>query len=158
MDLKYGLNESFTLDMTLIPDFGQVASDAMVLNLSPFEVKYEENRQFFNEGVELFNKGGEMFYSRRLENDLLNATKVTGRTKNGLGIAGLNAITNKTDDSPLTNYNVFIVDKALDNSSSISIMNTNVTNTNSNKDANVTGFFTRFNNKKILMYMLLISK
>ena len=148
MDLKYGLNESFTLDMTLIPDFGQVASDAMVLNLSPFEVKYEENRQFFNEGVELFNKGGEMFYSRRLENDLLNATKVTGRTKNGLGIAGLNAITNKTDDSPLTNYNVFIVDKALDNSSSISIMNTNVTNTNSDKDANVTGFFTRFNNKK----------
>ena len=49
MDLKYGLNESFTLDMTLIPDFGQVASDAMVLNLSPFEVKYEENRQFFND-------------------------------------------------------------------------------------------------------------
>ena len=34
MDLKYGLNESFTLDMTLIPDFGQVSSDAMVLNLS----------------------------------------------------------------------------------------------------------------------------
>ena len=25
MDLKYGINESFTLDMTLIPDFGQVA-------------------------------------------------------------------------------------------------------------------------------------
>ena len=139
MDLKYGLNESFTLDMTLIPDFGQVASDAMVLNLSPFEVKYEENRQFFNEGIELFNKGGEMFYSRRLQDDLLNATKVTGRTKNGLGIAALNAITNKTEDNPLTNYNVFIIDKALKNSSSISIMNTNVSNTNNEKDANVTG-------------------
>ena len=148
MDLKYGLNESFTLDMTLIPDFGQVSSDAMVLNLSPFEVKYEEKRQFFNEGIELFNKGGEMFYSRRLQDDLLNATKVTGRTKNGLGVAALNAITNKTDDSPLTNYNVFIIDKALDNSSSVSIMNTNVTNTNDDKDANVTGIFTRFNNKK----------
>ena len=148
MDLKYGLNESFTLDMTLIPDFGQVASDAMVLNLSPFEVKYEENRQFFNEGIELFNKGGEMFYSRRLQDDLLNATKVTGRTKNGLGIAALNAITNKTEDNPLTNYNVFIIDKALKNSSSVSIMNTNVTNTNNNKDANVTGLFTKFNNRK----------
>ena len=148
MDLKYGINESFTLDMTLIPDFGQVASDAMVLNLSPFEVKYEENRQFFNEGVELFNKGGEMFYSRRLENDLINATKITGRTKNGLGIAALNAITNKTEENPITNYNVFIIDKALENSSSISLMNTNMTNTNRNKDANVTGLFARINNTK----------
>ncbi|OUV75729.1 MAG: hypothetical protein CBC83_02100 [Flavobacteriales bacterium TMED123] len=148
MDLKYGLNESFTLDMTLIPDFGQVSSDAMVLNLSPFEVKYEEKRQFFNEGIELFNKGGEMFYSRRLQDDLLNASKVTGRTKNGLGVAALNAITNKTNDNPLTNYNVFIIDKALDNSSSVSLMNTNVINTNDEKDANVTGIFTRLNNKK----------
>ena len=89
-----------------------------------------------------------MFYSRRLQDDLLNATKVTGRTKNGIGVAALNAITNKTDDDPLTNYNVFIIDKALDNSSSISLMNTNVTNTNDDKDANVTGIFTRFNNKK----------
>ena len=30
MDLKYGINESFTLDMTLIPDFGQVSTDAML--------------------------------------------------------------------------------------------------------------------------------
>ena len=34
MDLKYGINESYTLDATLIPDFGQVASDDQVLNLS----------------------------------------------------------------------------------------------------------------------------
>ena len=27
MDLKYGINNSFTLDMTLIPDFGQVSFD-----------------------------------------------------------------------------------------------------------------------------------
>ena len=89
-----------------------------------------------------------MFYSRRLDNDLLNATKISGRTKNGLGIAGLNAITNKTEEKPLTNYNVLIIDKALKNSSSISIMNTNMTNNNSEKDANVTGLFARLNNTK----------
>ena len=153
MDLKYGINESFTLDMTLIPDFGQVSADAMVLNLSPFEVKYEEKRQFFNEGIELFNKGGEMFYSRRLEDNLLNASKISGRTKNGIGIAALNAITNKTDDKPLTNYNVMIIDKALKNSSSVSLMNTNMTNNTSAKDANVTGLFARIsNNKNTHMY------
>ncbi len=148
MDLKYGINESFTLDMTLIPDFGQVASDAMVLNLSPFEVKYEEKRQFFNEGTELFDKGGDMFYSRRLQNDLLNASKITGRTKNGLAVSVLNAITNKTEEDPLTNYNVMIFDQSFGNSSSLSIMNTNMIQNGNDKDANVTGLFTRINNKE----------
>jgi hypothetical protein len=147
MDLKYGINESFTLDMTLIPDFGQVASDAEILNLSPFEIRYEEKRQFFNEGTELFDKGGNMFYSRRIQDDLINATKVSGRTKNGLGFAAMNAITNQTEDNPLTNYNVMIFDQTFGNNSSISLMNTNMIQNGSNKDANVTGLFARINNK-----------
>ncbi len=121
MDVKYGINASFTLDMTLIPDFGQVQSDNQVLNLTPFEVRYEENRQFFTEGTELFNKG-DLFYSRRVgsspintykfydrlgTNDkiitnpsltkLLNATKISGRTAKGLGIGFFNAISKTTD-------------------------------------------------------------
>ncbi|RYU79762.1 DUF5916 domain-containing protein [Hymenobacter persicinus] len=64
-DIKYGINESFTLDATLVPDFGQTLSDNQVLNLSPFEVQYNENRAFFTEGTELFNKGN-LFYSRRV--------------------------------------------------------------------------------------------
>ncbi len=147
MDLKYGINESYTLDMTLIPDFGQVSSDAMVLNLTPFELKYDEKRQFFNEGIELFNKGGDMFYSRRLQNDLINATKVSGRSKNGLGLAGLNAISNKNDDEPFKNYNIIILDQALKNSSSISFMNTNLTSLDSSI-SNVSGIFTQLYNKK----------
>jgi len=116
MDLKYGINESFTLDMTLIPDFGQVQSDDVILNLSPFEVRYDEKRPFFTEGTELFNKGG-IFYSRRvgsrpqgfdlpyedlgdneeviynpIESKLINATKVSGRTNKGLGIGVFNAM------------------------------------------------------------------
>ena len=64
-DVKWGINESFTLDATLVPDFGQVQSDNQVLNLSPFEVQFNENRPFFTEGTELFNKG-DLFYSRRV--------------------------------------------------------------------------------------------
>jgi hypothetical protein len=117
MDLKYGISKSFTLDMTLIPDFGQVQSDNLILNLTPFEVKYNENRTFFTEGTELFNKGN-LFYTRRVggqplhynrvyrlvnsgetvvdnptETKLLNATKISGRTSKGLGIGFFNAIT-----------------------------------------------------------------
>ncbi|MDP5010268.1 MAG: DUF5916 domain-containing protein, partial [Crocinitomicaceae bacterium] len=65
MDIKLGLNEAFTLDMTLVPDFGQVVFDNQVLNVSPFEIQFNENRQFFTEGTELFNKSG-LFYSRRI--------------------------------------------------------------------------------------------
>lgn len=117
MDVKYGINQSFTLDMTLIPDFGQVQSDNQVLNLTPFEVKYNENRSFFTEGTELFSKGN-LFYSRRIgstpihyydvvneldstehivenptESKLINATKISGRTAKGFGIGFLNSIT-----------------------------------------------------------------
>lgn len=115
MDVKYGINQNYTLDMTLIPDFGQVKSDKQVLNLSPFEVRYNENRAFFTEGTELFNKGN-LFYSRRIgsqplhkydfnkggsevttdnpsETKLINATKISGRNKKGFGIGILNAIT-----------------------------------------------------------------
>lgn len=122
MDLKYGINQAFTLDMTLVPDFGQVQTDNRVLNLSPFEIKFDENRSFFTEGTELFNKGN-LFYSRRIgrvgekplgyyavqnahnpatellkknpeQVRLINATKISGRTQSGLGIGVLNAITN----------------------------------------------------------------
>lgn len=65
MDLKYGINDAFTLDMVLIPDFGQTKFDNAVLNLSAFEVQYAEQRPFFTEGTELFNKGN-LFYSRRI--------------------------------------------------------------------------------------------
>lgn len=115
MDIKYGINDAFTLDMTLVPDFGEAQSDNQVLNLSPFEVRFDENRQFFTEGTELFNKGG-LFYSRRIggqplhyqkpfqslapgekiinnprQAQLYNATKISGRNSKGLGMGFFNA-------------------------------------------------------------------
>ncbi|MBL7952318.1 MAG: carbohydrate binding family 9 domain-containing protein [Flavobacteriales bacterium] len=120
MDVKLGLSDAYTLDMTLIPDFGQVVSDNVVLNLSPFEVQFNENRQFFTEGTELFQRG-DLFYSRRIGgvpllrdnlydaigsgervtedpgvSKLINATKVSGRGAKGLGIGVLNAVTRAT--------------------------------------------------------------
>ncbi len=48
-DLKYGLNSSLTLDLTMNPDFGQVEADPEVLNLTTFETFYPEKRPFFLE-------------------------------------------------------------------------------------------------------------
>jgi hypothetical protein len=46
LDIKYGLNDSFTLDAILVPDFGQTKFDNAILNLLPFEQRFEENRPF----------------------------------------------------------------------------------------------------------------
>lgn len=120
LDFKYGITDAFTLDATLIPDFGQTAFDDVELNLGPFEQAFNENRAFFNEGTELFTKG-DLFYSRRvgdapigfsdaqdemLDNEilvenpetanLLNAVKISGRTEDDLGIGFFNAVTKET--------------------------------------------------------------
>lgn len=132
MDVKYGISESFTLDATLIPDFGQVVSDNVINNITPFEVQFRENRPFFTEGTELFNKSG-VFYSRRVGatpsgyekivddvdggplsdfriksnpsvTRLYNAIKFSGRTRNNLGIGVFNAVTQPAR-ARLTNLN-----------------------------------------------------
>ena len=121
MDMKVGLGNAFTLDMTLIPDFGQVVTDNLVLNLSPFEIQFNENRQFFQEGTELFNKNG-TFYSRRIgENGrLINASKVSGRLANGLGLGVLQAFATANEDSSLTSYTVAVADLNLPNNGYVS--------------------------------------
>ena len=186
MDLKYGISESFTLDMMLVPDFGQIQSDDKQLNLSPYELYYSERRQFFTEGIELFERG-EIFYSRRIgaapkfadragsalgsnevvdynpnETQLLNATKVSGRSSKGWGLGMLNAISlpshAKLLDTisggkrevliqPLTNYNVAVIDKSLKNNSYISLINSNILMANDPFRANVTATDFQLRNK-----------
>lgn len=186
MDIKYGINEAFTLDMTLIPDFGQVQFDNEVLNLSPFEIQFQDYRQFFTEGTELFNKTN-LFYSRRIggspllstsiydelntneqvesnprNSQLLNATKISGRTSKGLGIGVFNGLSASTFasvsdtltgasrqllTSPLTNYNVLVLDQNLKNNSYITFTNTNVLREGKFYDANLSALHTKLNTK-----------
>lgn len=187
LDLKYGINESFTLDMTLAPDFGQVQSDNKVLNLSAFEQEFQEFRPFFIEGTELFNLN-RLFYARRIggtpkkyydvedmadsahtiisnpqQVQLINATKVTGRTNGGLGLGFLNAITAEThavvknnidgteeriQTEPFSNYNIVSGIQTLKNNSYLGFMNTNVTRAGTTNNANVSAMRFAIGNKK----------
>ena len=72
-DLKLGLGPNLTLDATVNPDFGQVEADPAVVNLTAFEVVFDERRPFFIEGNELLTGRGQSFigrptwfYSRRI--------------------------------------------------------------------------------------------
>ncbi len=183
LDLKYGINDAFTLDMILIPDFGQTKYDDQILNLGPFEQQFNENRPFFTEGTDLFSKGN-LVYSRRIGGNpskyptvqaneeiidnpasvnLINAFKISGRTKNGLGIGILNAVTEKTTATiqntntqstrqevvePLANYSVLVLDQRFRKNSSVSFVNTNVTRNGNFRDGNVTALVWDLNTKK----------
>ncbi len=182
MDVKYGITDNFTLDATLIPDFSQAGFDNLVLNLGPFEQTFAEQRQFFTEGVDLFSKGG-LFFSRRVgsapvgnlnlseneeadrpnETKVLNAVKVSGRTKDGWGLGIFNAITEKTFATitntdtggsrqevvePFTNYNILVVDKQFGGNSAISLINTNVIREGEFRDGNATALVANLVNKK----------
>ena len=183
LDLKYGITDAFTLDMILIPDFGQAKYDDKILNLGPFEQQFNENRPFFTEGTDLFSKGN-LLYSRRIGGsptnypktapneeiidnpssvNLVNALKISGRTKDGLGIGILNAVTEKTSASiqntdtqevrrevvePLANYNVLVLDQRFRKNSSVSFVNTNVSRNGSFRDGNVTALVWDLNTRK----------
>jgi hypothetical protein len=89
-DLRLGLSSDLTLNATVNPDFGQVESDQVVLNLTTFETFLPEKRPFFLQGMELFqplaNFADEeghppiLFYSRRvgIAAPILGAAKVNG--------------------------------------------------------------------------------
>lgn len=117
-DAKIGLSPNITLDATVNPDFGQVEADPSVLNLTAYEVFYEEKRPFFLEGDEIFDfriDDDRLYYSRRIgqapayvpeiEGDhyvrtpdnstILGATKVTGKTSNGLSVGIMESVTSK---------------------------------------------------------------
>jgi hypothetical protein len=182
IDVKYGLTDNFTLDATLVPDFSQAGFDNVVLNLGPFEQTFSEQRQFFTEGIDLFSKGG-LFFSRRIGNapsgeleldedeeanvpsevKVLNALKVSGRTKEGLGVGFFNAITEITNATitdtitgkkrnevvePFTKYNILVVVQQFNGKSAVSLINTNVTREGSFRDANATALVANIINKR----------
>ncbi len=125
-DIKYGLSSSFTVDVTLNPDFGQVEADPAVLNLTAFETFYPEKRPFFIEGTQILrfttfggSFGPGLFYSRRIgkpvrvelpkdgkfiteepfNTTILGAVKLTGKTENGTSIGLLTAFADNEEFS-----------------------------------------------------------
>lgn len=115
---KVGLNSGFTLDYAINPDFGQVEADPSVLNLTSYEVFYDEKRPFFLEGNTVLDYTASddmLFYSRRIghapsyspqlesnqtisvvdNTPILSALKLTGKTDKGLSVGVVQSFTAK---------------------------------------------------------------
>jgi hypothetical protein len=70
LDLKYGLTNNLTMDVTVNTDFAQVEADDQQINLTRFSLFFPEKRSFFQERSSIFSfdfdEGNSMFYSRRI--------------------------------------------------------------------------------------------
>lgn len=87
-DFKYGISSDFTLTGTINPDFGQVEADPATINLTAFEVFFEEQRPFFLEGADIFAFGKTTsqntfsshsnFYSRRIGKTPFGSPELAG--------------------------------------------------------------------------------
>jgi hypothetical protein len=126
LDLKAGVGSHVTVDATINPDFGQVEADPAVLNLSAFEIRFDERRPFFQEGAGLYRCNGPcegIFYTRRIGRtpqlrsasdpaftNISAAAKITGRFDNGVAFGLVDASTERvrglggTTVEPRTNY------------------------------------------------------
>jgi hypothetical protein len=178
IDAKIGLTNNMTMDLTINPDFGQVEADPSVVNLSAYETFFTEKRPFFIEGDNItnFNLGiggggignDNLFYSRRIgrtpqgypdmkdswfadiptRTNILGAAKLTGKTKDGLSIGIVEAMTDQEKAEidtiggrkyatvePLTNYFVGRIQKDINNGNTI--IGGIFTSTNRELDADV---------------------
>jgi len=162
IDAKIGVTNNMTMDLTINPDYGQVEADPSEVNLSAYETFLNEKRPFFVEGNNITNfalgvgDGGvgndNLFYSRRIGRQphgdpdlkdgwnssvpantaILGAAKLTGKTKNGLSVGFVEAMTAEEKAEidtvggrifetvePLTNYLVGRIQKDINDGKTI---------------------------------------
>lgn len=162
IDAKIGVTNNMTMDLTINPDFGQVEADPSEVNLTAYETFFKEKRPFFIEGNNITNFGlgigdggignDNLFYSRRIGRQpqgdpdlkdgwyakiptstaILGAAKLTGKTKDGLSVGFVEAVTAEERAEidtvggrihetvePLTNYFVGRIQKDINNGNTL---------------------------------------
>ena len=128
LDLKYGITNNLTLDVSVNTDFAQVEADDQQVNLTRFSLFFPEKRLFFQErsGIFEIRTGGpnRLFYSRRIGLDedgnpvrILGGARLTGRA-GSWDVGFLNMQTAKSDSLFSENFTVARVRKQILNANS----------------------------------------
>ena len=113
-DLKYGLTQNLTADLTVNTDFAQVEVDEQQVNLTRFNLFFPEKRDFFLEGAGTFAFAGRasaglaagsgdtpyLFFSRRigLDTGRIVPVQAGGRLTGKVGRTTLGVLNMQTSD------------------------------------------------------------
>ena len=120
-DAKISVGDGMILDLTFNPDFSQVEVDDQIINISRFEVRLPEKRQFFIQNSDLFANFGDNFetqpfFSRRIgvakdrdgntiENKIIAGARLSGNLSKNLRLGFLNMQTEEDAANGITANN-----------------------------------------------------
>jgi hypothetical protein len=130
LDFNYVVNPTVKLDFTVHPDFAQVESDDLIVNLSRFNMRIPEKRQFFLEAQNFFDfplGQARPFYSRRigkyqgLDTPILAGGRFLGKM-DGSTLGLMLMQTEATSESRATNFSLLRYRQDLGDQSSIGVL------------------------------------
>ncbi|MEX2572226.1 MAG: DUF5916 domain-containing protein [Gemmatimonadota bacterium] len=178
LDVKYGVTESLTLDLTYNTDFAQVEVDEQQVNLTRFNLAFPEKREFFLEGRGIFEfasvgVGGAgrrtsdvptLFFSRRIgiHDGALVPIVAGSRLTGKVGRFDVGALSVQTNDAPevgaaSTNFSVLRLRRDILRRSSIGALFTHRSRSlvadGSNQTFGVDATFSFFDNLTLVGYL-----
>lgn len=121
-DAKVAIGNGMNLDLTVNPDFSTVEVDDIFTNLTRFEVRLPEKRQFFIDNSDLFENFGNTFneakpfFSRRIglardtlgnliQNDIIGGVRLSGKLNKDWRLGILNIQTAKDNANEIASNN-----------------------------------------------------
>lgn len=179
LDAKVHITPNIVSDITINTDFAQVEADQEQVNLSRFNLFFPEKRDFFLEGLDVFNVGEEtasdplalLFFSRRIglvgdtRIPIIGGVKATGKEgKYELGLLDvytndetvIDAFSEDTTFVPETNFSAFRIKRDIFDRSSIGFLALNkdpVEGGRYNRTFAVDGMFSFNNNLSVNGYL-----
>ncbi len=130
LDFSYLVNPTVKLDFTIHPDFAQVESDDLIVNLTRFSVSLPEKRQFFLEAQNFFDfplGRARPFYSRRIGiyqdqlTPILGGARFLGKLSGTtLGVMALQ--TGTTDTAQATTFSIIRYRQDVGRQSSVGLL------------------------------------
>ncbi|MDP6579424.1 MAG: DUF5916 domain-containing protein, partial [Vicinamibacterales bacterium] len=179
-DVKYGVTEGLTADVTYNTDFAQVEVDEQQVNLTRFSLFFPEKREFFLEGQGIFDFGGGrgfggggggaarntpiMFFSRRIGLAAGRPVPIEagGRLTGKVGAFSVGVLDIQTGDEPVsgahsTNFAVVRVKRDMLRRSSIGALLTHrsvaLAGDGANQTYGVDGTFRFYDNVNLNTYL-----
>ena len=125
VDAKVAVSDGLNLDITLNPDFSNVEVDDIFTNLTRFELRLPEKRQFFIDNNDLFENlgntfsGARPFFSRRIglaqnkegaliQNEIIGGLRLSGKITEDWRLGALNIQTAADADNEIAAFNNFM--------------------------------------------------